>query len=131
MDDQLSRTVAILHDVVESGKMTVDDLSNQGFNDKICRAVDLLSRRKWESYDHYIKRVKTNKIAIKVVSSNRSNSSNKKVIRLKIVDEASSDTKKIVKGSDLIIIASPLSSYNQISPFNYFFCIRTSFIHYF
>ena len=46
--------------------MTVDDLSNQGFNDKICRAVDLLSRRKWESYDHYIKRVKTNKLAIKV-----------------------------------------------------------------
>jgi len=66
MDDQLSRTVAILHDVVESRKMTVDDLRNQGFNNKICRAVGLLSRRKWESYDHYIKRVKTNKLAIKV-----------------------------------------------------------------
>ncbi|MAQ74393.1 MAG: GTP pyrophosphokinase [Candidatus Marinimicrobia bacterium] len=66
MNDQLSRTVAILHDVVESGKMTVDDLRNLGFNNKTCRAVDLLSRRKWESYDHYIKRVKTNKLAIKV-----------------------------------------------------------------
>ena len=58
--------------------------------------------------------IKKNKLAIKVVSSNRSNSTNKKVIRLKIVDEASSDTKKIVKGSDLIIIASPLSSYKNI-----------------
>jgi len=58
--------------------------------------------------------IKKNKIATKVVSSNRSNSTNKKVIRLKIVDEASSDTKKIVKGSDLIIIASPLSSYKNI-----------------
>ena len=58
--------------------------------------------------------VKKNKLANKVVSSNRSNSTNKKVIRLKIVDEASSDTKKIVKGSDLIIIASPLSSYKNI-----------------
>ena len=58
--------------------------------------------------------IKKNKIATKVVSSNRSNSTNKKVIRLKIVDEASSDTKKMVKGSDLIIIASPLSSYKNI-----------------
>ena len=58
--------------------------------------------------------IKKNKLAIKVVSSNRSNATNKKVIRLKIVDEASSDTKKIVKGSDLIIIASPLSSYKNI-----------------
>ena len=58
--------------------------------------------------------IKKNKLATKVVSSNRSNSTNKKVIRLKIVDEASSNTKKIVKGSDLIIIASPLSSYKNI-----------------
>jgi len=58
--------------------------------------------------------IKKNKLATKVVSSNRSNSTNKKVIRLKIVNEASSDTKKIVKGSDLIIISSPLSSYKNI-----------------
>ena len=58
--------------------------------------------------------IKKNNLATKVVSSNRSNSTNKKVIRLKIVDEASSDTKKIAKGSDLIIIASPLSSYKNI-----------------
>jgi len=58
--------------------------------------------------------IKKNKLATKVVSSNRSNSTNKKVIRLKIVNQASSDTKKIVKGSDLIIIASPLSSYKNI-----------------
>ena len=58
--------------------------------------------------------IKKNKLATKVVSSNRSSITNKKVIRLKIVDEASSDIKKIVKGSDLIIIASPLSSYKNI-----------------
>ena len=58
--------------------------------------------------------IKKNKLATKVVSSNRSNSTNKKVIRLKIVNEASSDTRKIVKGSDLVIIASPLSSYKNI-----------------
>ncbi len=38
--------------------------------------------------------IKKNKLARKVVSSNRSNNTNKKVIKLNIVDEASSDTKK-------------------------------------
>ena len=38
--------------------------------------------------------IKKNKLATRVVSSNRSNSTNKKVVRLKIVNEASPDTKK-------------------------------------
>ena len=58
--------------------------------------------------------IKKNKLAHKVVSSNRSSATNKKIIKLNIVDEASSDTRKVVKGSDLIIIASPLSSYKNI-----------------
>ena len=58
--------------------------------------------------------IKKNKLAKKVVSSNRSNSTNKKVIKLNIVDEASSDVKKIVKESDLVIIATPLSSYKNV-----------------
>ena len=58
--------------------------------------------------------IKKNNLANKVVSSNRSNITNNKVIKLNIVDEAGSDTKKIVKESDLVIIASPLSSYNDI-----------------
>ena len=70
--------------------------------------------RMWINWVFFSERNKKNKLANKVVSSNRSNNTNKKVMRLKIVDEASSDTKKIVKGSDLIIIASPLSSYKNI-----------------
>ena len=58
--------------------------------------------------------IKKNKLAGKEVSSNRSNNTNKKVIKLNIADEASSDTKKIVKGSDLVIIATPLSSYKNV-----------------
>tara|TARA_B100000686_G_C16592531_1_gene864193 strand:- start:139 stop:1038 length:900 start_codon:yes stop_codon:yes gene_type:complete len=58
--------------------------------------------------------IKKNKLARKVVSSNRSNLTNKKVVKLKIADESSSNTKKIVKESDLIIIATPLSSYKEI-----------------
>ena len=58
--------------------------------------------------------IKTNNLAEKIVSSNRSNAVNKKVIELKIVDESNADTKKMVNGSDLVIIAAPLSSYKDI-----------------
>ena len=58
--------------------------------------------------------IKKNKLAGKVVSSNRSNGTNKKIVKLNIVDEASSDTGKMVKDSDLIIIATPLSSYKSV-----------------
>ena len=58
--------------------------------------------------------IKKHGLSKKVVSSNRSESINKKVIELKIVDEASSDTKKICKDSDLIIISTPLSSYEEV-----------------
>ena len=58
--------------------------------------------------------IKKNNLSKQIVSSNRSDSINKKVIELKIVDDSSSDTKKMVSGSDLIIIATPLSSYESI-----------------
>ena len=58
--------------------------------------------------------IKKNNLAEKVVSSNRSESINKKVIELKIVDQSSVDTKKMVEDSDLVVIATPLSSYKDI-----------------
>ena len=58
--------------------------------------------------------IKKNNLAERVVSSNRSRDINKKVVDLKIVDDASSDTKKIVENSNLIIIATPLSSYKDV-----------------
>jgi cyclohexadieny/prephenate dehydrogenase len=58
--------------------------------------------------------IKANNLAEKIVSSNRSTFVNNKVIELKIVDDSSADTKKMVEGSDLIIIATPLSSYEEV-----------------
>jgi len=58
--------------------------------------------------------IRKNNLAEKISSSNRSDSTNKKVIELKIVDEASSETKKMVNGSDLVVIATPLSSYEEV-----------------
>ena len=58
--------------------------------------------------------IKKNKLSRIVVSSNRSNKTNKKVIKLNIVDQASTDAKEQVKDSDLVIIATPLSSYKNV-----------------
>ena len=58
--------------------------------------------------------IKKNNLAKIIVSSNRSNALNKRVVDLKIVHDANSDTKKMVENSDLVIIATPLSSYEDV-----------------
>jgi len=58
--------------------------------------------------------IKKHNLSKKIVSSNRSDIVNKKVLELKIVDNSSSDTQKMVNDSDLIIIATPLSSYENV-----------------
>jgi len=58
--------------------------------------------------------IKKNNLAEKIVSSNRSDAVNKKVIELKIAEDSNSDTKKMVDGSDLVVIATPLSSYEDV-----------------
>ena len=58
--------------------------------------------------------IRKQNLSTKIVSSNRSDSVNKKVIELKIVNDSSSDTKKMVDGSDLVVIATPLSSYEDV-----------------
>jgi len=73
-----------------------------------------MHNRMWFDWIFTSKSNKKNNLADKIVSSNRSDSINKKVIELKIVDDSSSDTKKMTEGSDLIIIATPLSSYKDV-----------------
>ena len=68
----------------------------------------------WINWIINSKSSKKKKLSSKIVSSNRSDLINKKVIELKIVDDSSSDTKKMVEGSDLVIIATPLSSYEDV-----------------
>ena len=58
--------------------------------------------------------IKKHNLSETIVSSNRSDIVNKKVLGLKIVNDSSSDTQKMAKDSDLIIIATPLSSYENV-----------------
>ncbi len=55
--------VALLHDVVEDGNITLRDLNLEG---ELHDAVDALTRRPLENYDQYIDRVAANPIAVRV-----------------------------------------------------------------
>jgi len=56
--------VALLHDVVEDTRYTIDDLRRDGYDDDIILAVDAITRKKDEHcYLDYIVRLSSNEIA--------------------------------------------------------------------
>jgi len=65
MDDEISCTVALLHDVVEDTNLTIEDLE-QEFPRAVTEIVKLLTHDINVDYYDYIKRIKTNPIATKV-----------------------------------------------------------------
>lgn len=66
VDSEEEKTVAILHDVVEKTSWTIEKLQKEGFPKDILIAVDLLTRRKSQSYLGYIKKLKENALATRV-----------------------------------------------------------------
>jgi guanosine-3',5'-bis(diphosphate) 3'-pyrophosphohydrolase len=60
------RLVAILHDVCEGRSVTLDQLREKGFPKKIVAALEAITPQEDESYDDYINRVKSNKLALAV-----------------------------------------------------------------
>lgn len=57
---------AVLHDVVEDTDVTLEQLRDWGFPERVVQGVDALSRRPGESYDDLIARVKGNLDAVLV-----------------------------------------------------------------
>lgn len=55
--------VAVLHDVVEDGDVSLQDLRKSGFSEEVVAAIDCLSKRPGEAYDDFISRVLKNELA--------------------------------------------------------------------
>lgn len=69
MDTIEEKTVAVLHDVIEDGKMEREEIADDiriHTSDEVAEAVVALSRTDGESYSKFIKRVKENDLARRV-----------------------------------------------------------------
>lgn len=60
------KIVAVLHDVVEDSRWTIDELAREGFSPRVLRAIDALTKREGESYDAFLDRVATERLAMRV-----------------------------------------------------------------
>jgi len=65
MEDEVSATVALLHDVVEDTDTTFEDLERE-FPKDVIDVLRLVTHEEGISYDDYVKRLSSNKIARKV-----------------------------------------------------------------
>lgn len=75
MDDEISCTVALLHDAVEDTSITLDDLE-QMFPKQVVEIVMLLTHDEKVDYFEYIRKIKTNAIATKVKLADIKHNSN-------------------------------------------------------
>src|SRR4029077_11078299 len=63
VEGEKAQIVAVLHDVVEDTKVTLDDLRRAGFSAEILAAVQCVTHRKEEPYAVYVIGCKHNPIA--------------------------------------------------------------------
>ena len=75
MDDEISCTVALLHDVVEDTHLTLSDLE-QIFPTQVVEIVRLLTHDEGIDYFDYIRKIKTDSIATKVKLEDLKHNSN-------------------------------------------------------
>jgi len=63
LEEQL---VSLLHDVVEDGDVSLDELRELGVPEAAVTAIDCLTKRQGESYEQFIARIRPNPLATKV-----------------------------------------------------------------
>ncbi|HIZ83771.1 MAG TPA: GTP pyrophosphokinase [Firmicutes bacterium] len=66
MDTEASVTVAMLHDVVGKGSMTLEDLRQAGFPEDVVEAVNLLTQDPATPFLDYIENLRKDPLATKV-----------------------------------------------------------------
>ena len=57
------KAVALLHDVIEDSSVTAEELLNAGLPETVVTAVQILSKKKGQDYQTYLKTVKSNPLA--------------------------------------------------------------------
>ncbi|MEI6554601.1 MAG: GTP pyrophosphokinase [Paludibacter sp.] len=60
------KIVAVLHDVLEDSNITIQNLREENYSEKILNALTLLTKNENQSYNEYISEIKKNTLATKV-----------------------------------------------------------------
>ena len=60
------RITAVLHDVVEDSRITLENLRSEGFSESIIEAIDAVTIRLGEAYESFVQRAASNPIGRKV-----------------------------------------------------------------
>lgn len=63
VDSEEEKAVALLHDVIEDSSVTAEELLNAGLPETVVTAVQILSKKKGQDYQTYLKAVKSNPLA--------------------------------------------------------------------
>ncbi len=66
MNDEITATVALLHDVAEDTDITLENLRNEGFCDEVIDALTLLTHDPKVPYMDYVEKIKNNTVATAV-----------------------------------------------------------------
>ena len=85
MQDEITTTVALLHDVIEDTNYTLEDLTDMGFPAAVTDALKLLTHDKSVPYLEYVLRIKANPVAKAVKLADLKHNSD--LSRLDKVDE--------------------------------------------
>ncbi len=64
--DPVDQTTAVLHDVVEDTRITLDDLRDAGYRPEVIDAIGALTHHTHDSYEQYIESVARNPVARRV-----------------------------------------------------------------
>jgi (p)ppGpp synthase/HD superfamily hydrolase len=62
-DDEAARIVGVLHDVVEHGNWTLEELRSEGFQPQVIDGIDAMTRREGEEYTQSVRRARSNPVA--------------------------------------------------------------------
>ena len=57
------KAAAILHDVIEDSDVTAADLLAYGLSNEVVTAIQILTKKKGQSYQEYLEKVKSNNLA--------------------------------------------------------------------
>lgn len=97
VETEQEKAVALLHDVIEDSNITAVDLLASGLPNEVVTAVQILTKKKGQSYQEYLEKVKTNDLARVVKLADLKHNSD--LSRLKSVSDTDRDRVKKYKNA--------------------------------